>query len=249
MLALLDSLLQEGGFDPEDQGRRALSWHREGAYAPGKVVFDIGSTTATALRALARGVPAHYAGPDDDRSCGNGSLMRILPLALVERRASEEELIAHAHLASRVTHGHPRCQVACAWYVLLVTALLRGSSPSEALEHGRERLRAVYQRDPALAPHLGALAEIEDWTERGGRGFVIDAFWSAWEAFAGADDYAATIRRAVAYGHDTDTTAAIAGGLAGARWGIEGIPAAWLHDMRGQTIVAPLLARLLATEF
>ena len=50
---------------------------------------------------------------------------------------------------------------------------------------------------------------------------MLDAFWSAWDAFADAADYADAIRRAVAYGADTDTTGAIAGGLAGARWGWE----------------------------
>ena len=71
-----------------------------------------------------------------------------------------------------------------------------------------------------------------------------DSFWSAWDAFAGANDYREAIQRAVAYGNDTDTTAAIAGGLAGIRWGIDGIPAEWLSGMRGREIVEPLVTRL-----
>ncbi len=71
-----------------------------------------------------------------------------------------------------------------------------------------------------------------------------DSFWSAWDAFAGANDYRETIQRAVAYGNDTDTTAAIAGGLAGIRWGIGGIPEAWLRGMRGRPIVEPLVEKL-----
>ena len=73
---------------------------------------------------------------------------------------------------------------------------------------------------------------------------VWDSFWSAWDAFNGADDYRSAIQRAVAYGGDTDTTAAIAGGLAGIHWGIEGIPADWLAGMRGKGIVTPLIDRL-----
>ena len=76
---------------------------------------------------------------------------------------------------------------------------------------------------------------------------MLDSFWSAWDAFAGAADYADSIRRAVAYGHDTDTTAAIAGGLAGARWGWETIPLAWRRGMRGRDIVTPLVDGLVAT--
>jgi hypothetical protein len=95
---------------------------------------------------------------------------------------------------------------------------------------------------------MNALYHLMGWTERGGRGVVWDSFWSAWDAFAGADSYQATIERAVAYGNDTDTTAAIAGGLAGIYWGIDGIPGEWLAGMRGREVVTPLVDRLLAGE-
>lgn len=89
MLSLLDSLLDTGRvrqFDPWDQGRRALAWQRDGAYTPdGDGLFDIGNATKSALRNLGRGVSAIDAGPAGERDCGNGSLMRILPIALVGR--------------------------------------------------------------------------------------------------------------------------------------------------------------------
>ena len=98
MLALLDSLLT-AGFDPDDQGRRALAWRDTGAYTPGgDGRFDIGTTTTRALDRLARGVAAIEAGPVDADACGNGSLMRILPLALVERDVADAVLVEHAHL-------------------------------------------------------------------------------------------------------------------------------------------------------
>lgn len=244
MLALLDSLL-ETGFDPDDQARRAQAWQRTGAYTPdGDGLFDIGGTTSAALHAYRHGTPALDAGPADERACGNGSLMRILPLALVERDGSPAGLIALAHEASRVTHGHPRCQVACAVYSVAVVGLLRGQAPASALGWAfAETLRACHD-EPDHAPHLAALEELRGWTRRTGSGYVIDAFWSAWEAFAGATSYEETVRRAVAYGHDTDTTAAIAGGLAGAHWGWEGIPVAWRRGMRGTAVVTPLVDRL-----
>lgn len=74
----------------------------------------------------------------------------------------------------------------------------------------------------------------------------MDSFWSAWDAFAGADSYADTIGRAIRYGHDTDTTAAIAGGLAGVYWGLAGIPDEWLAGMRGSEVVRPMVERLVA---
>ena len=85
MLSLLDSLLAVG-FDTTDQATRALDWYRGMAYTPdGAGRFDVGEFTATALTSFADGTPAESAGPSGERSNGNGSLMRILPLALVDR--------------------------------------------------------------------------------------------------------------------------------------------------------------------
>jgi hypothetical protein len=93
-----------------------------------------------------------------------------------------------------------------------------------------------------------ALEHLLAWPERNGRGRVWDSFWSAWDAFVGASSYQGTIERAIAYGNDTDTTAAIAGGLAGIYWGIDGIPGEWLAGMRGHEVTDPLVDRLLAVQ-
>ncbi len=247
MLALLDSLLTTG-FDTADQGRRAVAWFNEQAYTPdhdGR--FDVGNVTAAALRAIQAGTRAEDAGPTHDRASGNGSLMRILGLALVERGPDEILRIRHAHRASRVTHGTAHAQVACALYVLIVGRLLTRDEPLEAtLKQARATLRGAYVGHD-MTEHIDAFDHLEAHRERGGHGRVWDSFWSAWDAFAGAADYRSTIQRAVAYGNDTDTTAAIAGGLAGARWGLGGIPAEWLGGMRGKAIAQPLIDRLVAT--
>jgi ADP-ribosyl-[dinitrogen reductase] hydrolase len=251
MLALLDSLLSVG-FDVEDQGQRALAWWRDGAYTPdpGRPPFDVGGTTGRALQAIADGVPAVDAGPSGELDCGNGSLMRILPIALVGDGARNGEgsqldtatLIERASRASRVTHGHPRARAACSLYVLVAARLLDG-------ERDRDAAFATATRDVQASidgdrPMLAALYHLLGHVEREGRGRVWDSFLSAWDAFAGAGSYREAIERAIAYGNDTDTTAAIAGGLAGVYWGIDGIPAEWLAGMRGRGVVEPLVDRL-----
>lgn len=242
MLALLDSLTAVG-FDTEDQGRRIVAWYREKAYTPdGDGRFDIGNATRTAIHSLERGIPAEQAGGTDERSNGNGSLMRVLPLALVFPDHSEHDLAAMAHRASGVTHGTARAQVACALYSLTAKRLLTGSQRGQALTDSQAALRRLYGDDPE---RLAALDHLEGYRDRGGRGRVWDSLWSAWDAFAGAESYRETVERAIAYGNDTDTTAAIAGGLAGIHWSIDGIPTEWLDGMRGRSIVEPLIDRLL----
>jgi ADP-ribosylglycohydrolase len=247
MLALLDSLLTNG-FDPEGFATRARAWYERGMYTPdGDGHFDIGTTTRLALEAVRAGSPAEEAGLTSEEACGNGSLMRILPLPLVERDIPDEVLVDHAQRLSRVTHGHARPQVACALYVLVARRLLQGSPRADALSSASTRLRLLYESRPVDAQFLAALDHLEGWPERGGRGRVWDSFWSAWDAFAGAGSFQETIERAVAYGNDTDTTAAIAGGLAGIRFGLDRIPPDWLARMRGREIVAPLVDGLIAT--
>lgn len=246
MLALLDSLLG-AGFDVEDQGMRSVAWRRDRAYTPdGDGCFDIGGATGRALSALALGTPAADAGPAEIGDNGNGSLMRILPVALVDRGAADATLVDHAKRASRVTHGHARSQVACALYVLTAARLLTGSRGRAAvLADARASLRDVLRGQP---DQLDALDHLETYPDRGGHGRVWDSFWSAWDAFEGADSYQSTIKRAIAYGNDTDTTAAIAGGLAGIYWGLEGIPQEWLAGMRGRDVVEPLVVNLTKSE-
>lgn len=241
MLALLDSLL-EHGFDTTDQGRRALDWFGGTAYTPdGDGRFDVGGATRRALERVRDGSPAEGAGGTGERDQGNGSLMRILPLALVERDAPDATLVDHAHRASAVTHGHAVAQAACALYCLAARRLLAGDEPDGALAGARTTLRTLYAGDAA---RLAALDRVEAHTGRAGGGWVVDAFWSAWDAFEGAGSYREAIEHAVGYGGDTDTTACIAGGLAGIRFGVRGIPADWLAGMRGREVAAPLVARL-----
>ena len=131
--------------------------------------------------------------------------------------------------------------------MLTARRLLDGKADrGHALADSRAEPRRLYSSDGFDPGYLAALDQIESWTERSGRGFVVtDSLWSAWDAFAGANSYEDAIKRAVAYGNDTDTTAAIAGGLAGIYWGIDGIPAEWLAGMRGKDIVWPLVWKLL----
>jgi ADP-ribosylglycohydrolase len=240
MLGLLDSLLT-AGFDLADQGRRALAWMDGPDYKPGPR-FDIGIATSQALTRLERGVPAGSAGGRDERDNGNGSLMRILPVALVGAGLPPAEVARQACLASSLTHGHARSLAVCSVYSLLVMAILEGGADREAA-----LALAFAAADSCLE---GATREelelLRRYEERSGSGYVVDCFWSAWDAFRTAGSYQETVERAVGFGQDTDTTAAVAGGLAGAYWGIGGIPAEWLSGMRGREIAEPLVSRLLA---
>jgi ADP-ribosyl-[dinitrogen reductase] hydrolase len=231
MLALLDSLLK-AGFNTTDQARRALAWLVGPDYKPGPV-FSIGGTTEGALTRIADGVAAEAAGGADENNNGNGSLMRILPVALVGSGLEPATLVDWSFRSSAVTHRHPRSLVTCALYTLLAAELINGEPDRAlALQRAMTKLDSLV---PAGMAHELQLIRAHDI--RSGDFYVVDTFWSAWDAFVKGHTYAEVVESAVAYGNDTDTTAAVAGGLAGAYWGASDIPTDWLRHMRGRTIV------------
>ena len=241
-LCLLASLLDCGALDVEDLGERLARWAEAGYCAVDDYVFDIGITTSAALRNLRHGKPAEMAGPSDEYSNGNGSLMRVLPLALWHR-GSDEELAHDAMLQSRVTHGHLRSQLCCALYCLWARRILQ--------EHAAPWPEAVATLRHIIADDEKVQGELEfhirpDEAPGGqGSGYVVDCLRSArWSVEQGS--YETAVKSAVALGKDTDTTACVAGGIAGLRDGAAAIPERWKTRLRGQNIALPLLQGLLA---
>lgn len=241
-LCLLASLLERGQFDAEDFGQRLLRWRNDGYMAVGGDVFDIGITTNSALSAIQSGTPALRAGPSGQYDNGNGSLMRVLPLALWHQGA-DAALVRDAHAQSRVTHGHLRSQVCCALYCLWARRILE-ESPSPWPE-AVAALRALYAEDAAATEELEWSVRPDDLSPGTGSGYVVDSLRSAhWIIDKQVDDYAQAVRAAVALGQDTDTTACITGGIAGLLRGVNGIPERWRDALRGSDLLQPLLEGL-----
>ncbi|HEU4534820.1 MAG TPA: ADP-ribosylglycohydrolase family protein [Polyangiaceae bacterium] len=243
-LCLLASLLDREYLDPEDLGSRLLSWLEHGYLAVDGLVFDVGVQTNTALKAFAAGRPALEAGPRQESANGNGSLMRVLPLALWHR-GSDAELVRDADLQSRVTHGHVRSRVCCMLYCLWARRTLAGD-PS-AWGSAAAALRSLLgpgEEAEALEFHI---RPDDTSTEGRGSGYVVDALRSA-RMCAAEPTFEAAVRRAIALGDDTDTTACLTGGIVGVRDGVNSIPLRWREALRGTDLWEPLLSRLLERQ-
>ncbi len=244
LLCTVASYLEQGRLAPEDLGRRFVRWYDEGYMAAGGRVFDIGTTTMGALARLRDGVDALEAGQADEASNGNGSLMRILPVALYTRQQSLRESIGAAHDASRITHRHRCAQVCCAVYTLIVRQLLETGDRTDALERAFGALDRFYANGGGWGEaYRDQLAQVRAFNHPHGSGFVVDTLWSAWIAFRESSDYVETIDRAIRYGDDTDTTACVAGGLAGLYFGLDAIPPAWREQLRLDDELRALLDR------
>lgn len=236
LLCLLDSLLfRSGEFDSRDFADRLLKWHDQGWQQSGGTVFDCGLQTSSALERLQRGVLPEMAGSRDDRANGNGSLMRVIPVAVVAFLLGRHEpwLIQVAENQSLITHGHEKSRACCAVYTVLAYWMMNERLPD--LEAAIAVVAAYHHSDEAMQIALLQLKEFGTTEIPNGSGYVIDSLWSAWSVLQSADCYAEAVTKAIRLGNDTDTTACIAGGLAGIRWGIgggRGIPSNWISALR-----------------
>lgn len=245
-LALADSIA-ERGWDLHDQAERYVAWWKTGAYSVNGRAFDIGVTTAAALRRFAATRDVRMSGDDSPQASGNGSIMRLAPVPVACMTlfpGSNDQLVQRLIESSVTTHASSQCVSACAYMGVVLCGLLHGLPREHVL--GPEFVRT----------HLNGHsldAEVEEVAHGSyrrqtpiGSGYVVRSLEAALWAFHDAADFREAVLRAVNLGDDADTTGAVCGQFAGAYFGESGIPAEWRDGLRGRDIIDPILSRLLA---
>lgn len=225
-LCLGASLIKRRGFDARDQMERYVRWLREGYMSSNGRCFDIGNTVGDALKRY-RQTGEVYAGSEDPKSAGNGSLMRLAPIPLYYSRAPRHEALEFAELSSRTTHGARECLDACRLFAEMLLRAFEGK-PREAILFGHE-LGCVGSASIAAI----ARGDYRDKSaaEIRGTGYVVQSLEAALWCFLNTDSFEEAVLRAANLGDDADTTAAICGQIAGAYYGESGIPAHWLERL------------------
>jgi ADP-ribosylglycohydrolase len=169
--------------------------------------------------------------------------MRVLPLALWHR-GTDADLVRDARDQSRVTHGHPRSQLCCTLYCLWARRVLEESP--DPWPSAVATLRDLLPIDSPERAELDETIRPDDPPTGRGGGYVLDCLRSARMVVEAGGDYEAIAKAAVALGNDTDTTACVAGGIAGLMFGIDAIPDRWRSGLRGDALYAPLLKGILS---
>jgi ADP-ribosylglycohydrolase len=233
-VCLAESLVERRGLDPRDQLRRYVRWYREGYRSSTGTCFDIGITVRQALQRFEQ-TECEHCGSDDPNTAGNGSLMRLAPVPLFYAR-DPREAIERSGESSRTTHGAAAAVDACRFYGGLIAGALNGVSKEELLGDRYAPVAGYWDAHP-LAPEIDEVARGSYRQARTivGSGYVVRSMEAALWAFHSTDTFAAGCLAAANLGNDADTTAAIYGQLAGAYYGMQGIPADW-HEiiaMRG----------------
>lgn len=207
-LALGEAILSVGGIDAEAIARSFDAWMRSRP-------VDIGHT-------VRRGI-LHYRQtgqtevPYSEHDAGNGAAMRVLPVALATFGEDEGVVRAACRLQAHVTHHHPLSDAACETLALMLQDALRGEAQTRWFSI---RLHELIARHPQFeyqgAPRLSPTA------------YVVDTLQAVFQSLAHQNNFHDILVEVVNRGGDADTTGAIAGMLAGARYGLEGLPRRWL---------------------
>lgn len=222
-LALADSLVADSKLDERDLMKRFVSWHRRGTYSCTGRCFDIGVTTREALGRFERdGDPC--AGSTNPMSAGNGSLMRLAPVAIRHWQDADRRAGLAAR-QSRTTHAAPEAVHACVAHADMLADAIAGAPIDAVLGATRQSASR-------------SIATIVNGSWRGkpraaikSSGYVAHSLEAALWCLGRTADFRSAVLLAANLGDDADTTAAITGQLAGALYGASGIPAEWVAKL------------------
>ena len=228
------SLIEYGGFNPADQMNKYWEWIELGYMSSNGRMFDIGDTTSEALCEF-RKTGNVYAGIDDHKKAGNGSLMRLAPIPLF----FEHDVAARKFAAnmSATTHGAKACIASCVFLTHIIHKALRGLPKEQILTiddptNWFSKLDVDIHRNIAYGDYKN---KTEDQIKS--TGYVIHTLEAALWCFYNTDTFEDGLIKAVNLGHDSDTTGAVYGQLAGAYYGAEAIPQRWLDKIVKRDII------------
>ncbi len=255
---LAESLCKE--YNLNDIAGRFIAWHEQSYWTAHGEVFDVGIATSSAISGLKRGVSPTLAGGSEETDNGNGSLMRILPLLFFVKDLDIKERFKYTNDVSSLTHRHIRSVLACFIYLEFASSLIKTKDKFKALDKTKDIVNTFLNLHPICSDneinkfHRILLNPIGDYEiqaiynckeqEISSSGYVVDSLEAAIWGLLKTDSYEEAVLKAVNLGRDTDTTAAITGGLAGLLYGLESIPQKWIDQLARKDDILDLCDRL-----
>lgn len=231
-ICLIDAI--NNGYSIQGVVDNFINFYEKSHFTPYGDLFDIGNSTREAIVNMCNGRKPADCGGKLDMDNGNGSLMRILPIAFYGQELSDKELIKMVEEISSLTHGHNRSKFACIFYVEFAVQIILGYEKREALDRTITFIdnNCLETYSDELKNFKKILSEEiinipED--EIRSTGYVIDTLEAALWTFFHTAGYREAVLKAVNLGGDTDTIAAIAGGIAGIYYGVKDIPNTWIQ--------------------
>lgn len=249
-LCLADELTK--GYNLEKIGQSFVKWNKFGHWTAHGRLFDIGGTTRHSIARLIKGESARFSGNIFEEDNGNGSLMRILPLAFYLKDEEDiDKLYQTVKEVSAITHGHFRSVFACFVYIMFTIELIKGKDKQEAYAY-MQKIALDYSEIQSFNPaevdlfHRILKNNISAYPENEIKsgGYVLHSLEASLWCFLNSETYAEAVLKAVNLGEDTDTTGAITGGIAGIYYGFENIPEEWITGLVRKDDIGALCEKL-----
>lgn len=233
-ICLIDAINR--GYSIKRVAENFVDFYEKGYFTPYGEVFDIGNSTRNSIIKICAGKNPIDCGGTAEFDNGNGSLMRILPIAFYGKNLNEQELMKLTEEVSSLTHGHNRSKLACIFYVEFAIQMILGYEKKEALDRTiafiKSNCMKAYSDEFKNFERILSKKIINvTKDEIKSTGYVIDTLEAVLWTFFYADGYRDTILEAINLGGDTDTIAAIVGGIAGIYYGLNDIPKEWLQSI------------------
>lgn len=263
-LATLASIREKNEIDLDDIMNKFVSWVDDGQFTPFGLAFDIGSTCNEAIASYALTKDINNCGVTGEYANGNGALMRILPVCIywyeLQQKRQEDitcDAIESIEKVASLTHNHKRSCIACGIYYFLIKEIADNKretrntnlSLAHLIQQGIDTAFRYYGKDKSYHDELECYDELLDIDvlseyqedEISGSGYVVDSLMASVWCLITTNSYRECVLAAVNLGEDTDTTAAIAGGLAGLYYGTDNIPAEWRNMLQGKEILDSII--------
>lgn len=250
-LCTLNSIAQKGEIDLIDNILEFSKWAEDGYMTSHGELFDIGRTTLTSLRNYWNSKDVYTCGGKSDYDNGNGSLMRIIPVCLFNeiKQLSTENSIENIHEVSALTHAHERSLIACGIYDFIVQELIK--CPEKLSVNTALKKAEKYYADYEEIKHYKKLFDEKfiytDINLIKSSGYVVDTLEAAIWCLLNTGSYKDCVLKAVNLGEDTDTVAAVAGGLAGILYGYDSIPKEWVNTLVKNDMISNLCDEFVKT--
>jgi ADP-ribosylglycohydrolase len=238
MYCTVESLINTG-FDINDLADKYIKWYKDGYWGAHHKLFDIGGATRSSLERILDGAKPEHSGAIFEEDNGNGSLMRILPFIFL--LSNEKDINARFRIiktASSITHAHFRSVFSCFVFVEFGINLLKLGNKFNAYSNTQKEIQRFINENsfnPSETKRFARITENNIWeydiNQISSSGYVLDSLESSLWCFFTTDNFKDSVLKAVNLGGDTDTTAAITGGLSGLFYGFEFIPEKWVNNL------------------
>lgn len=235
------------GYNLFDIGEKFIAWYTSGYWGAHHKLFDVGGATRAAIERIKAGEDPRYSGELDERSNGNGSLMRIIPAALYFADLDDQNLFEKIKEISSITHAHFRSVFSCFIFSVYAIELFKGEEKIMAFEKTIDRVNGFISENEFNRTEINYFKRLldkefikTDESSIHSSGYVLHTLEACIWCILTTISFSDAVLKAVNLGEDTDTTACVTGALAGLCYGEANIPDFWLNKLARQNDIRKL---------